>query len=108
VLDAHRESVRAVSFSKSDLKFVSCSDDTTVKVWDFKECKAEQVLTGHGSDVKSVHWHPRKSLIASGSKDSLVRPPPLRLHASPSPHASKPHVRSCHQPTRGRHEPENI
>jgi polyadenylation factor subunit 2 len=32
VLDAHRESVRAVSFSKSDLKFTSCSDDTTVKV----------------------------------------------------------------------------
>jgi polyadenylation factor subunit 2 len=32
VLEAHRESVRAVSFSKSDLKFTSCSDDTTVKV----------------------------------------------------------------------------
>jgi WD40 repeat protein len=30
-------------------------------------------MTQHGSDVKSVHWHPRKALIASGSKDSLVK-----------------------------------
>jgi WD40 repeat protein len=25
---------------------------------------------GHGSDVKCVDWHPFKSLIVSGSKDS--------------------------------------
>lgn len=25
---------------------------------------------GHGADVLSVDWHPRKSLVASGSKDS--------------------------------------
>lgn len=24
---------------------------------------------GHGADVKSVDWHPRKNMIASGSKD---------------------------------------
>lgn len=25
---------------------------------------------GHGADVKCVHWHPYKSLVASGSKDN--------------------------------------
>lgn len=25
---------------------------------------------GHGSDVRSVHWHPQKGLIVSGSRDS--------------------------------------
>ena len=25
---------------------------------------------GHGADVMSVDWHPRKSLLASGSKDN--------------------------------------
>lgn len=26
--------------------------------------------TGHGADVKCVHWHPQKSLVISGSKDN--------------------------------------
>ena len=30
-------------------------------------------LTGHGGDVKSVDWHPRQALLASGGKDSLVK-----------------------------------
>lgn len=28
---------------------------------------------GHGGDVKTVDWHGRKSLIASGSKDGLIK-----------------------------------
>lgn len=28
------------------------------------------MCTGHGADVKCVHWHPQKSLIVSGSKDN--------------------------------------
>lgn len=31
---------------------------------------------GHGADVKCVDWHPSKSIIASGSKDSQQ---PLKL-----------------------------
>lgn len=27
-------------------------------------------VTGHGADVKCVHWHPQKALIVSGSKDN--------------------------------------
>eukprot|EP00951_Prasinocladus_malaysianus_P047350 scaffold650032_cov46-Prasinocladus_malaysianus.AAC.1 len=30
-------------------------------------------LTGHGGDVKTVDWHPRQGLLASGSKDGLVK-----------------------------------
>ena len=26
--------------------------------------------SGHGADVKCVDWHPQKSIIVSGSKDS--------------------------------------
>lgn len=29
-----------------------------------------RILSGHGADVKCVHWHPYKSLVASGSKDN--------------------------------------
>jgi len=31
------------------------------------------VLEGHGWDVKCVQWHPRSSVICSGSKDNLVK-----------------------------------
>ncbi|KAF7824714.1 flowering time control protein FY-like isoform X1 [Senna tora] len=67
---AHKESVRAL---RTDLKFCSCSDDTTVKVWDFARCQEERSLSGHGWDVKSVDWHPTKSLLVSGGKDNLVK-----------------------------------
>lgn len=30
-------------------------------------------MTGHGWDVKTVEWHPYKSLIVSGSKDNLIK-----------------------------------
>ncbi|PRQ37620.1 putative transcription factor WD40-like family [Rosa chinensis] len=70
---AHQESVRDLSFCRSNLKFCSCSDDATVKIWDFERCQQEQTLTVHGWNVKSVDWHPTKSLIASGGKDSVVK-----------------------------------
>ncbi|XP_073125833.1 polyadenylation factor subunit 2-like isoform X2 [Henckelia pumila] len=61
------------SFCRTDLKFCSCSDDTTVKVWDFAKCQEERSLSGHGWDVKCVDWHPSKSLLVSGGKDNLVK-----------------------------------
>ena len=41
----HKESVRVLSFCRTDLKFCSCSDDTTLKVWDFAWCQEEHSLT---------------------------------------------------------------
>jgi polyadenylation factor subunit 2 len=67
---AHKDPVRGLSFCPTDQKFASCSDDGTVRVWDFFRCYEEKILRGHGADVKCVDWHPHKSLIASGSKDT--------------------------------------
>ena len=60
MFQAHKDPVRCVSFSPTDAKFASCSDDGTVRVWDFFSCQEERVLRGHGSDVKCVDWHPTK------------------------------------------------
>ncbi|KAI8465978.1 MAG: WD40-repeat-containing domain protein [Monoraphidium minutum] len=73
---AHRESVRAVSVGPTDLKFCTCSDDSTIKarrVWDMYSCEVESTLTGHGGDVRHCQWHPTSSLLASASKDALVK-----------------------------------
>ncbi|EUB63268.1 WD repeat-containing protein 33 [Echinococcus granulosus] len=70
VYQAHKMPIRGVSFSPCDTKFVTCSDDATVRIWDFFRCHEERALRGHGSDVRSIAWHPYKSLIISGSKDA--------------------------------------
>ena len=49
--------------SPTDAKFASCSDDGTVRVWDFFSCTEERVLRGHGSDVRCVDWHPTKVIF---------------------------------------------
>src|SRR5271154_1113120 len=60
-------------FSPNDTKFVSAGDDNLIKVWNFNEGVEERILTGHGWEVRSVDWHPTKGLLASGSKDNLVK-----------------------------------
>ncbi len=70
MFQAHKEPVRCVSFAPTDAKFASCSDDGTVRIFDFLSVTEERVLRGHGSDVKCVAWHPTRGLVASGSKDN--------------------------------------
>ncbi|XP_011261997.1 uncharacterized protein LOC105254794 [Camponotus floridanus] len=70
MFQAHKEAIRGLSFSPTDHKLATCSDDGTVRVWDFLRCHEERILRGHGADVKCVHWHPQKSLVISGSKDN--------------------------------------
>jgi hypothetical protein len=70
---AHKEAIRQLTFAPGDMKFASASDDSTVRVWDFARVTEEQVLAGHGGDVKCVDWHPSKSLLVSGSKDGLIK-----------------------------------
>jgi polyadenylation factor subunit 2 len=48
-------------------------------VWDFRHRQEEVAFRGphtpgaHGWDVKTVQWHPFMSLLASGSKDNLIK-----------------------------------
>tara|TARA_B100001173_G_scaffold303511_1_gene306370 strand:+ start:577 stop:1758 length:1182 start_codon:yes stop_codon:yes gene_type:complete len=71
---AHGEPIRGVSFSPTDLKFATCADDATIKIFDFARAKAETTLNGHGGDVRCVQWHDTKSVMASGGgRDCVVK-----------------------------------
>ena len=69
----HKDAIRAISFSPSDLKFVTGGDDCALKVWDFETATEERALTGHHWDVKCAAWHPMKPLVLSGGKDHKVK-----------------------------------
>lgn len=72
-IKASDQTIRDLSFSPSDSKFVSASDDALLKIWDFSSGVEEAALKGHGWDAKSVDWHPTKGLLVSGSKDHTVK-----------------------------------
>lgn len=72
-IQAHTDPIRDLAFSPGDNKFVTASDDSTLKIFDFATAGQEFKLEGHGWDAKSVDWHRDKGLIVSGSKDHLVK-----------------------------------
>ena len=73
-IEAHQDApVRDVAFAPNDSKFVTASEDTTLKIWDFSTGVEQSTLNGHQWDVKTADWHPTKGLIASGSKDHQVK-----------------------------------
>lgn len=73
VREMHTGPVRSLSFSPSETKFASCSDDRSVRIWDYRSGKPDKEYTDHLSDVKCCEWHPHRSLVASGSKDNAVK-----------------------------------
>ena len=72
-IKAHDGPVRDLAFAPTDSKFVTASDDNTMKIYDFASSAEQSILTDHQWDVKSVDWHPTKGLLVSGSKDHAVK-----------------------------------
>lgn len=73
ILNGHTQGIRDIAFSPNDSKFLTCGDDSTLKIWNFNNGKEERSLAGHHWEVKSADWHPNLGLIVSGSKDNLVK-----------------------------------
>ena len=49
------------------------SDDSKIHIWPVGGRKPELTLLGHQNDVKCVQWHPDRSLLVSGSRDTSLR-----------------------------------
>ncbi|KAI9691543.1 MAG: pre-mRNA cleavage and polyadenylation factor (CPF) complex subunit [Bathelium mastoideum] len=100
---AHDHAVRDLAFAPTDIKFVTASDDATLKIWDFAGGVEEQTISGHNWDVKCCDWHPTKGLIVSGSKDNKVKLwDPRNGRCLTTLHGHKNQIqRTLFQPTRG-------
>lgn len=73
ILQDHRGSVMALSFSPDRATLATCSRDGTIKLWDLGTDKIKATLTGHESDVYCVSFSPDGSQLASCSGDKTIR-----------------------------------
>ncbi len=73
ILRGHTKSVMSVATSPDGRRFVSGSDDKTLKVWDWASGQELRTLHGHDSFVRSVAISPDGTWIVSGSEDKTIK-----------------------------------
>ena len=54
ISEAHSSSVRGLSYSPTETKFVSVGDDKMVRIWDWERAVPEFELSGHLNEVWSI------------------------------------------------------
>ncbi|PKA58619.1 Flowering time control protein FY [Apostasia shenzhenica] len=70
----NRCSINRVLWTPTGRRLITGSQSGEFTLWNGQSFNFEMILqTGHGWDVKTVDWHPTKSLLVSGGKDNLVK-----------------------------------
>ena len=70
----HKQPVHVTKFSHNPTQVLSCSDDTTVKLWDVPTQEAIVTFTDHTDYVRSGQVSPTNSnIILTGAYDATVR-----------------------------------
>lgn len=70
-LDGHQLAVRAISMGAGDL--ASASEDGTVRRWNVRARKAEQVMADHDGQVRAVAMTRNNARIVAGGDDRKIR-----------------------------------
>ncbi|ETO13845.1 hypothetical protein RFI_23522 [Reticulomyxa filosa] len=73
VFHGHSDCVKSVNFSPDGTKFISSSDDKTIKIWDIESGNVIQELKGHLDSVNDAQFSPDGNMIISCSCDSTIR-----------------------------------
>jgi platelet-activating factor acetylhydrolase IB subunit alpha len=70
----HREPVTGLSFHPVYSVFASCSEDGSIRVWDYETGNLEKILKGHTATVNSVAFEPNTgALLASCAADLSLK-----------------------------------
>ena len=73
MLNGHRGSILALSFSPDGKLLASAGEDRRVKIWDLGSSSLLKELKGHNESIQCLAWSRDSNLLASGGLDSLVR-----------------------------------
>ena len=66
--------VNSLAFSPDGKRFLSGSDDLTIRIWDVETGKSVcEPFVGHSGTVESVKYFPDGNRFASGSQDGSIR-----------------------------------
>ncbi len=52
---------------------MSCSNDKTIKIWNYESLELIHTLTGHKLDVRTLAHIQNTKLILSGSRDESIK-----------------------------------
>ena len=65
--------IRTVFFHPEQAWIISCSDDQTIRIWNWQSRTCISVITGHNHYVMSAQFHPTLDLMVSASLDQTIR-----------------------------------
>ena len=71
-VDGHQGQITGVSFIRDRFHLLSCSWDSTTRLWDMKD-KGEPLTLKHGSEVKSLTTSQKIGKGAAGARDGEVK-----------------------------------
>lgn len=69
----HRDNVRCIRFHPRFSWIATCSDDSTIKLWDAEDGVLQRTLNGHQDAVNDIDFNHDGTLLASCSADLSVR-----------------------------------
>lgn len=69
----HDHLANQCDFSPDGKLLASSSSDYSARLWELPDFRLKAVLMDHRDDVEGIAFHPNKQLIATGSRDALVR-----------------------------------
>lgn len=79
-LDAHKSTVWATSFDRTGKHMVSCSEDSSIAVWECQEQSGRgiwkaacMVCEAHARPIYSIDWSKTTGAIATGSADDSIK-----------------------------------
>ena len=75
--EGHEAAVTCLEMHPGSDKFISCSKDNTVRLWNAKDGSCVTTFNEHSDNVTTVLFSPIDGTLVSGSHDGTVRIHPL-------------------------------
>ncbi len=72
----HKDSIVSLAWADDNIRLVSASDDSNLKMWNTSNGSVIYTLgegLGHSAGVLDVDWAPNQTLLVSGSRDFKIR-----------------------------------